>query len=83
MQPADEMTCQELVELVTEYFEGVLKPVDRVRFEDHLRECPYCRTYLEQMQQTLGTLRRLSDDSLHPVARDALLQVFRDWKSGR
>ncbi len=30
-----ELTCQELVELVTEYLEGTLSPADRARFEAH------------------------------------------------
>jgi hypothetical protein len=31
-------------------------PSDRERFEAHLRECPYCVTYLEQMRATLSAL---------------------------
>ncbi|MGB6521545.1 MAG: zf-HC2 domain-containing protein [Candidatus Cybelea sp.] len=31
-------------------------PRDRERFEAHLRECPYCVTYLEQMRATLSAL---------------------------
>ena len=34
-----EMPCQELVELVTDYLEDRLSPVDRIRFEAHIAEC--------------------------------------------
>lgn len=74
------MTCRELVELVTEYLEGALPPEERLRFEQHLAECPYCVTYLEQMRQLIGTLGRLSKESISAEARDELLHAFRDWK---
>ena len=36
---AAELTCQELVELVSDYLEGALSPEDRRRFEEHLAGC--------------------------------------------
>lgn len=78
-----EMTCQELVELVTNYFEGALPPRDRARFERHIAGCPYCTAYVEQMRITVRTLGRLPEESLEPELRDALLEHFRDWKRER
>lgn len=77
------MTCQELVELVTEYLEGKLDADLRARFEQHLAACPGCSEYLEQMRLTIGATGRLSEDALQPAATDALLDVFRDWKRDR
>jgi anti-sigma factor RsiW len=74
------MTCQELVELVTEYLEGTLPPTDRARFEDHLGECAYCGNYVEQMRITIDALGALEAEQLSSDARDALLSAFRDWK---
>jgi anti-sigma factor RsiW len=74
-----EMPCRELVELVTDYFENRLSPQDRLRFEAHLADCPYCETYLEQMRQTISALGRLPEESLSPEARATLLTAFRDW----
>jgi anti-sigma factor RsiW len=82
LSTAAEMTCQELVELVTEYLEGTLPQVDRARFETHLRDCPYCVTYLEQMRITIDALGGLDEEQLSREARDALLSAFRDWKLG-
>ncbi len=79
--PPDFMSCAELVELVTEYFEGVLPTPDLIRFEDHLAACPPCRTYLAQMRQTVTALGQLTEDRVDPDARDALLDAFRSWKS--
>ena len=74
-----EMPCRELVELITDYLEDRLSPVDRARFEAHLVECEACRTYLDQFRQTIRVLGRLPEESLSPVARTALLVAFRDW----
>ena len=52
------MTCKQLVELTTEYFEGTLFPPDRVRFQAHLKTCAHCASYVEQMCQTIKALGR-------------------------
>jgi predicted anti-sigma-YlaC factor YlaD len=75
-----DLTCQELVELVTDYLEGVLPAAQRVRFEEHLTKCTGCRNYLAQMRQTIQLAGRLTEESLAPQARDDLLGVFRSWK---
>ena len=82
MSQADqlEMSCRELVELVTEYLEGTLPSTERERFEEHLGSCPWCVNYLEQMKTTARTLGRLTQESISPEVRDALLDAFREWK---
>jgi anti-sigma factor RsiW len=55
----EEMTCQELVELVTYYLEGSLSGGDRVRFERHMAACAHCVVYLEQMRITIRIVARL------------------------
>jgi anti-sigma factor RsiW len=80
MPVPSEMACKELVELVTEYMEGTLPLADRQRFEDHLKDCDYCATYLEQMAQTIRTLGRLTEEDLSEDAKRDLLSIFRDWK---
>lgn len=75
-----EMPCQELVEVVTDYLEGRLSPVDRARFEAHIADCEYCETYLEQMRQTIRILGRIPEESLSDDARETLLSAFRSWR---
>jgi len=77
------LTCQELVELVTDYLEGALPPAERRRFEAHLRGCRGCTAYLDQMQRTIGLLGRLTEEAIAPEARQELLQRFRTWKQDR
>jgi hypothetical protein len=75
-----DLTCQELVELVTEYFEDTLPPHERARFELHLLGCDYCRLYLDQMRTTIDLAGTLAQTAVLPPARDQLLNVFRGWK---
>ena len=82
MDGLTEMTCRELVELVTEYLEATLPAPERTRFDAHLADCPYCATYLEQMRQTICAVGALREEHVSAVAKDDLLRVFRDWKQG-
>jgi anti-sigma factor RsiW len=73
------LTCRELVELVTDYFDDALSPAARERFEEHVLSCPPCRAYLEQMRQTIRLLGRIPEETLPPQAEEALLAAFRGW----
>ena len=75
------LTCQELVELVTDYLESVLAPGDKERFEAHLAGCAGCATYLQQMRDTIQTVGKLDENSLSPEAKENLLRLFRKWKT--
>jgi anti-sigma factor RsiW len=78
----DDLPCQELVELVTDYLEDRLPATERARFEAHLAICSGCRTYLEQMRQTIRSLGRLPAESIDADTKSRLLAVFRDWRRG-
>ncbi len=80
MSSSPQLTCQELVELVSDYLEDALPPPERTRFEAHLSFCPGCTRYVEQMRHTVQTMGRLTEDSIDPKARDQLLELFRGWK---
>lgn len=77
---AIDLTCQELVELVTDYWEGALPPAEQRRFEMHLAACEGCRAHLAQIQQTVALTGHVTAESLRPETRQTLLEVFRDWK---
>jgi anti-sigma factor RsiW len=79
---APALSCRELVELVTFYFEGALSRRDRRRFAAHLRACDGCSAYVEQMRETIRLAGVLREEDVDPRARDALLHAFRDWRSG-
>jgi anti-sigma factor RsiW len=75
------MDCNELVEVITSYLEGVLPQADRARFDEHLRDCPYCVTYLEQMRATLRAIGEIPVESVSEAALNRLLTTFRNWKT--
>jgi anti-sigma factor RsiW len=77
------LTCQELVELVTDYFEGALPRRDRKRFEAHIAACTHCSLYLEQLRQTIALTGTLREEDVQPDARHALLEQFAKWKQER
>ncbi len=80
MNTVEDLSCQELVELVTDYLEDALPPPERERFERHLAECGNCEIYLDQMRRTIELTGSLGPDSISPEAEQALLRAFRDWK---
>jgi anti-sigma factor RsiW len=82
MQISEDLTCKELVELVTDYLEGALPAEERDRFEQHIVSCGGCETYLAQMRRTIALTGALTEESLSPDARDGLLAAFRGWKRG-
>ena len=81
MRLARELTCSEIVELVTEYLEGGLSAADRERFEEHLGFCDPCVTYFDQIRETIATVGRAGvGDDLSPELQEGLLRAFRGWE---
>jgi anti-sigma factor RsiW len=79
----EQLSCQELVELVTDYFEGALPKAERRRFEQHLGGCDGCHEYVEQMTTTIELTGTLAPADISPEAEAKLLAAFGDWKLGR
>jgi anti-sigma factor RsiW len=77
----EQLSCQELVELVTDYLEGALGDEERGRFEGHIGRCAACTIYLEQIRQTIELTGHLRADQLSPEAEQALLEAFRGWRT--
>ena len=76
-----QLSCQELVELVTDYLEGALSPEAHFRFEAHISRCDGCGVYLEQMRTTVRMLGNLPLEALPSGAERELLDAFRGWRS--
>ena len=82
MSEAVDLTCHEMVELVTGYLEGAMPGPDRARFEEHLAACDGCAAYLEQMRTTIRITGTLEEEAIPPGQLDGLMQAFRDWRRG-
>ena len=74
------ISCREVVELVTDYLEGVLDPEVQTRFVKHLELCPPCVEYVEQIRIT-SRLAAAAEFEERPDS-DPLLAAFRTfWAS--
>jgi anti-sigma factor RsiW len=80
--PPGDLTCRELVELVSDYLDGELPDRERARFESHIAACEACTAYVFQMRQTLLVVGAIPPESITPDAERELLEAFRGWKSG-
>ncbi len=77
----NELACQEVVELVTDYLEGTLSRSQRRRFEAHLAACENCTEYLEQMRVTIRLTGSLRAGDLTPAMREELTELYRRWRA--
>jgi predicted anti-sigma-YlaC factor YlaD len=76
-----DIVCQQAVEMVTDYLEGALSRRQRRRFEFHLRGCPNCSAYLEQIRVTIELTGAIDPDELSPEAKQDLIDLYRRWRS--
>lgn len=70
------------MELVTDYLEDELSARDRRRFEAHLRRCPHCTEYLDQMRTIIRLTGSLTPEDLSPKVQDEFLTLFHRWNAG-
>jgi anti-sigma factor RsiW len=78
--PGMTVHCQEIVELVTDYLEGVLDPVATAEVEAHLELCDGCDIYVEQMRATIRALGKVPVATLSEAAQAELVRAFRDMR---
>jgi predicted anti-sigma-YlaC factor YlaD len=75
-----DLVCREAVELVTSYLEGSLSRRERRRFEKHVRDCPNCSAYFEQIRLTIRLSGTVEPEDLSPQARAELTELYRRWR---
>jgi anti-sigma factor RsiW len=76
-----DLTCKELVELITGYLDGTLRGRRLRRFESHLAACDGCTRYLAQMEMTIRVTGTLTEGQVTDEQRSVLLAAFRDWEA--
>jgi anti-sigma factor RsiW len=77
---AEDLACSEVVEVITDYFEGALPAAEARRLERHLESCPGCTEYFEQMGEIAGSLGGLTERSIPAEMRDDLIAAFRSFR---
>ena len=76
----EHISCQEVVELVTEYLEAALPQEKMSLFEQHLNFCDGCVWYVEQLRTTIDTAGLIDEADVPAETRERLLAAFRDWR---
>ena len=78
--PRHDLHCQQAVELVTDYLDGALSRRQRRRFEAHVKDCPNCSAYLDQIRAVIAMTGTVRPEDLSPQARDDLTMLYRRWR---
>ena len=78
LHSSQHVTCQEVVELVTDYLEGALTSEEAALFEQHLNFCDGCDWYVDQLRTTIATVGRIGPEEVPDAMRAKLLTAFRD-----
>jgi len=76
-----DLTCKELVELITGYLDGSLRGRRRRRFGSHLAACDGCTRYMAQIAATIRATGSLTEEQVSDEQKTVLLAAFRDWTS--
>ena len=70
------LTCREIADFLGAYVADELQAAQRGAFEDHLAECPDCRTYLQQYEQTRRLAKVTCDDAVEAGVPEELVAAI-------
>jgi len=73
------LTCREVVELVTEFLGNTLEPNERVLLEQHLLVCPPCTLHVAQVKATIDFAGMLRTEPAPGEVNQELVERFRAW----
>ena len=79
----EHVTCQQLVDVLTDYLEDVVDAQQRADIERHLVICRGCANYVEQMRSTIDLLGRIAEEQPADAQAEQLLGMFRAWRAER
>jgi anti-sigma factor RsiW len=74
------ITCQEVVELVSDYVDQALPPNEAALFEQHLNFCDGCVWYVDQLRTTIDMVGELRAEDVPDDTKAKLMTAFRDWR---
>lgn len=73
---ASSLTCHEVTALVSDYLDGRLALISKVRVGLHLASCAHCRAYVKQIRLVQETLALFPKQPPLPINRLRLRQQF-------
>jgi anti-sigma factor RsiW len=74
----DHITCQELVEQVTDYLDGALSVEETELLEQHVNFCDGCDWYLDEVKRTIATGRQLREVQVPDKVLNPVLTAFKE-----
>lgn len=74
----DDVACRQVVEVLTDYLEGVLPVEDRAALEQHLVLCEECATFLDQLRTTIGLTGRLRAEDVPDAVMSTVMRVVEE-----
>lgn len=74
------MSCEQLSELLPDYWAGRLTDADRQALEAHLADCPACRAEAESLTSTWQALGALAADEPSAALRGRFDAMLDDWR---
>jgi anti-sigma factor RsiW len=78
---AEDLGCQDVVEVVTDYLEGRLPAGEAERLEAHLRLCAGCEAYVAQIRIVLRLGGASRDREIAGLVQH-LVPAFRSYRRG-
>jgi anti-sigma factor RsiW len=72
----DDVRCREVVEVLSDYFEGALPVEQRAALEQHLLTCEGCVNYVDQMRTSIRLTGRLQEEDVPGPVMDKVMQMF-------
>lgn len=74
----DDVRCSEVVEVLSDYLEGVLPAEQRVPLEQHLLLCEGCTTFVGQLRTSIALTGRIQEEDVPPQVMDRVLRMFQE-----
>jgi len=81
MSTEAEVTCRDVVELLTDYLDDAIPAPDRARLDAHLDACDGCSAALEQLRETIRVSGTLTEEQVAQGQLEPVRRVFRAWRS--
>lgn len=75
------LTCQELINFLTDYLDGQLPLSQRLAFELHLSLCHDCRSYLHNFKTTIAAAKQ-STDGTAEIPEDLVKAILKSRPAG-
>ncbi|MGZ5128992.1 MAG: anti-sigma factor family protein [Actinomycetota bacterium] len=76
-----DVTCRQVVELLSDYLDDAIPAPDRARLDAHLAGCDGCSAALEQLRETIRVTGTLTEEQVAQEQLEPVRSVFRAWQS--